>query len=324
MAYHKIFCGANVPDTDRWLKRAPIYELAARLQILHPGKRSGNHRHFSEALFYVLEGKGYEIHDEKRYDWEAGDLFCVPSYCIHQHCADPKVGATIFYTARGDLMQRMGLGFTEQMELHSDFKMPEGSKPIKDSHGRLIGYRRKDGAEILMQAYSVDKEAMERKKMATPPPEKIETTYDEYIEQYWQEAQWRQSCPHVVKTKDLPWENTRQGRIKYIIHPKVPSGLLTYECFLQEIPPGGRSGKHRHVGEEVHFIIEGEGYDVQNGVKWDWSKNDVVCIPVLTTHQHFNNSSKKPVLFISIQSRLYDFIGHGGIEHLEDADPYPA
>jgi len=74
MANNKIFSGAHLPDILLKLKRAPILSLSARLQILQPGARSGNHRHFVEALFYILEGKGYEIHDGIRYDWEAGDL----------------------------------------------------------------------------------------------------------------------------------------------------------------------------------------------------------------------------------------------------------
>lgn len=320
-AYHKIFTGAHLPDIPLKLKRAPIFTMSARLQIIPAGKRSGNHRHFDEALFYILEGKGYEIHDGKRYDWEAGDLMCVPSYCIHQHFADPHNSAYIFYLA-SDLCENMGIGAVEQIELHSDFKMPSGAVPLKDPGGRLIGYRRKDGIEIRMQDYGVSKEAMEKKKMVTPPPQKIETTYDKYLQQYWEESRWRQTCPHVVKTKELPWEDTRQGRIKYIVHPDISTGLITYDCFLQEIPPEGWSGKNRQVAEEILFIIDGQGYSVLDGVRWDWSKSDVVCIPVLTTQQHFNIDSKKTALFLSVKPRVFSFIGHGGIEHLEDASTF--
>ena len=320
-AHHKIFTGAQLPDPLLKLRRAPIFTMSARLQILSPGGRSGNHRHFAEALFYILEGKGYEIHDQKRYDWEAGDLMCVPTYCIHQHFADAHTGAYIFYVV-SDFYHNMAIGADEQMELHSDFKLPAGAETLKDPEGRLIGYRRKDGVEIRLQAFGVSEEAMKSKQAAGRPFEKPETTYDEYLQLYWQESQWRQTCPHVVKTRDLPWEDTRQGRIKYIVHPKIPTGLITFDCFMQEIPPNGWSGKSRTVGEEVLFIIDGQGYSVLNDVRWDWGKNDLVCIPVLTTQQHFNTDPMKPALFLSVKSRLYPFIGHGGIEHLEDASTY--
>ncbi|MFH1624078.1 MAG: cupin domain-containing protein [Pseudomonadota bacterium] len=318
-AYHKVFVGACLHDQFLWLRRAPIFTVGLRLQILQPGRRSGKHDHFSEALFYILEGKGYDIHDGKRYDWEAGDLMSIPSQSVHQHFAHPDTGATLLFTAAGGLANFLGIGGGTQMELAPDFKMPEGAKPLRDPQGQLTGYRRKDGVEIPLANSGVpQKDAME-KRLTAAPLEKIQTTYDEYIQAYWEESHLRQTCLHVVKTKDLPWEDTRQGRIKYIAHPKIPTGLLTYDCFLQEIPPGGCSGKHRHVGEEVHFIIEGQGYDILDGVRWDWGKNDAVCIPVLTTHQQFNSDPKRSVLFLSLQTRLYNFIGHGGIEHFEDA-----
>ena len=317
-AKHKVYTGAQLPDLPLKLAKAPITTMSARVQVLPPGGKSGNHRHFTEALFYILEGKGHEVHDGKSYDWEAGDLMCVPSYCIHQHFAHEDAGSYIFYVA-ADVCHYMGIGNIEQMELNPNFKMPSGAEPLKDSGGHLIGYKRKDGVEIRMQDYAVSKETMEQKRAILSPPEKRETTYDEYLQLYWEENQWRQTCPHVVKVKDLPWENTRRGRIKYIVHPKISTGLRTLDCFMQELPPGGWSGKIRQVSEEVLFIVDGQGYSVIDGVRWDWGKNDVVCIPHLTSQQHFNRDPRRPALFISVKTRLAHYIGHGGIEHLEDA-----
>ncbi len=39
----------------------------------------------NEAAFYILDGEGYEIHDEQRYDWKAGDVAIVHNNCVHQH-----------------------------------------------------------------------------------------------------------------------------------------------------------------------------------------------------------------------------------------------
>ena len=35
--------------------------------------------------FLCLDGTGHEIHDNVRYDWEAGDAVVVHSNCVHQH-----------------------------------------------------------------------------------------------------------------------------------------------------------------------------------------------------------------------------------------------
>lgn len=55
------------------------------LEEYGPGGKSQKHGHVNEAAFYILDGKGYEIHDAIRYDWEAGDVAIVHNNCVHQH-----------------------------------------------------------------------------------------------------------------------------------------------------------------------------------------------------------------------------------------------
>ena len=43
------------------------------------------HGHQNEAAFYILEGSGYEIHDDQRYDWTKDDLVFVHTDSVHRH-----------------------------------------------------------------------------------------------------------------------------------------------------------------------------------------------------------------------------------------------
>jgi gentisate 1,2-dioxygenase len=99
----------------------------------------------------------------------------------------------------------------------------------------------------------------------------------------------------------------------------MDNGMKMFETYLMELPPGGRSGKHLHVGEEAHYIIEGSGYTEIDGKRWDWDAQDVVAIPALAKHQSFNADPDLPAKFLVFKSRLYDHCSYGGIEHLEDA-----
>jgi gentisate 1,2-dioxygenase len=54
------------------------------LSHIAPGTKSGKHKH-GEAIIYILQGKGYSIVDEKRYDWEEGDAVYIPPDTYHQH-----------------------------------------------------------------------------------------------------------------------------------------------------------------------------------------------------------------------------------------------
>lgn len=55
------------------------------LEEYGPGGKSQKHGHVNEAAFYILDGVGYEVHDEIRYDWKAGDIAIVHNNCVHQH-----------------------------------------------------------------------------------------------------------------------------------------------------------------------------------------------------------------------------------------------
>ena len=51
--------------------------IETHLSVIAPGGTGQRHGHMNSALFYVISGKGYDIHDGKRYDYEAGDIIIV-------------------------------------------------------------------------------------------------------------------------------------------------------------------------------------------------------------------------------------------------------
>src|SRR5487761_307564 len=52
---------------------------------LPPHSANRGHGHQNEAAFYILEGRGYEIHDDQRYDWGKDDLVLVHTDSVHRH-----------------------------------------------------------------------------------------------------------------------------------------------------------------------------------------------------------------------------------------------
>jgi quercetin dioxygenase-like cupin family protein len=105
----------------------------AYMQIIPPASRSGRHRHLAEECLYVLEGRGYDLHQDcdveitdtyhwkpqdeiKRYEWEAGDVIYVPPNTIHQHLnADPERPARLI-SAINRIYKASGLNDLEQIE----------------------------------------------------------------------------------------------------------------------------------------------------------------------------------------------------------------
>ena len=91
--------------------------LYAHYVVLSPGGKSHNHGHMNEAIFYILDGKGYDIHDGVRYDWEAGDICVVENACVHQHFnADPDKPARALIIKSKPLYLFMNMFFQEVVE----------------------------------------------------------------------------------------------------------------------------------------------------------------------------------------------------------------
>ena len=76
------------------------------------------------------------------------------------------------------------------------------------------------------------------------------------------------------------------------------------EAYMQFLKPGERSGKHRHMWEEIVFVVEGSGYDLHWDMKFDcldefnwewaaeprrfeWKHGDYIYIPPFTNAPAF-------------------------------------
>jgi gentisate 1,2-dioxygenase len=97
------------------------------LEEYGPGAKSQKHGHVNEAAFYILDGKGYEIHDEIRYDWEAGDMAIVHNNCVHQHFnADKYKPARALVIKTKPMYMFLNMLFQQQVEPRPTQPTPEG------------------------------------------------------------------------------------------------------------------------------------------------------------------------------------------------------
>lgn len=92
-----------------------------------PGATSQKHGHVNEAAFYILDGKGYEVHDSIRYDWQAGDVAIVHNNCVHQHFnADKYKPARALVIKTKPMYMFMNMLFQKQVIPRPTEPTPEG------------------------------------------------------------------------------------------------------------------------------------------------------------------------------------------------------
>lgn len=91
-----------------------VQTMALFIAEIDPGSQTGRHRHFNEAMIYILEGKGHSLIDGKRYDWGQGDVVSVPLYSWHQHVNDdPERPVRYLGITNIPLLRAMGLNRLE-------------------------------------------------------------------------------------------------------------------------------------------------------------------------------------------------------------------
>jgi len=117
-----------------------------------------------------------------------------------------------------------------------------------------------------------------------------------------QERKERNNTGRIVcKVEECPQTLTRQGRLRYYLGPSiVDTPLQNWICFTHEIRTV--SGKHRHQGGLIIYVIEGKGYSVVDGERCDWEKGDLVLLPLRQSgveHQHFNTDPDKPSVWMA-------------------------
>ena len=62
--------------------------IETHVEVFSPGGYGQKHGHMNSAVFFVLKGKGHDVHDGQRYDWGPGDALIVENACVHQHFSD--------------------------------------------------------------------------------------------------------------------------------------------------------------------------------------------------------------------------------------------
>lgn len=112
------------PGDDPFLTQT----LQCHFVRIDPGGSNGGHGHQNEAAFYILEGRGYEVHDAQRYDWQKDDLVVVHNDSRHQHfnASQDEPALALVFKAKALWMY---LGLTQQGKRGS---LPEGGE---DAYG---------------------------------------------------------------------------------------------------------------------------------------------------------------------------------------------
>src|SRR5579884_1092793 len=134
----------------------------------------------------------------------------------------------------------------------------------------------------------------------------------------------------VVHAEEEPWQDTPDGRIKWLARRGMDVRLFGIDVWLEQLAPGP-APRHWHMADELYYVLEGSGHTLEWQVeaeiaeryyarvalqprRHEWSAGDVVYVPQNTVHQHVAGAGG--VLLLGAQNRLFRLLGY-------DATVYP-
>lgn len=273
------------PGDDPFLTQ----NVQAHFVEIEPGRSNHGHGHQNEALFYILEGRGHEIHDGERYDWEEGDLVVVHTDSVHRHFNDGDVPArALVLKAKSTWMY---FGLIQQGR--------SGPLANEDRFGQ-----REDWTRVWTRGVE------DRKKVVKPADTVWETTRDGLV---------RTLCsadtPEVrVFSLDVYEQEIRPGS-RSAKHLHMADEVL----FVL-------SGHGHSLHWEVEAEIADRYYArvANEPTRHEFGPGDTLYVPQNTVHQHFNASANSSLSLLSAQNRLIKHLGYDRIVYLEDAPEYSA
>jgi uncharacterized RmlC-like cupin family protein len=109
------------------------------MQFIPPNKATGTSRHLTEEVAFVIEGSGYDLHwdvkfqcaDEfiweweskpKKFEWGPGDFIYIPPYCAHKRFNAERGTEARVVVVNSRMMKAIGFDWFDQLEPAEGFE----------------------------------------------------------------------------------------------------------------------------------------------------------------------------------------------------------
>jgi oxalate decarboxylase/phosphoglucose isomerase-like protein (cupin superfamily) len=145
------------------------------------------------------------------------------------------------------------------------------------------------------------KDAMVSEDMASKFATEKDTPYARWVRSEGLEIIDAHYVPNLRTVELKPWPR-RGGRGVYVNHE---ASRTSNDCYVCEIPAGGKLEPQRQLFEEMIYVLEGRGStavwnDAGERIAFEWKAGALFAIPLNTWHQHFNGAGKEPARYVSV------------------------
>lgn len=248
--------------------RGATRTLASAVQLVYPGEEAPSHRHTNAALRFIIEGSGaYTIVDGEPVSMEPGDFLLTPSWCWHGHAHEgsgPMMWLDVLDSA---LISGLDWRFYEE---YSKPRRLQPASEVRDSSVQRYGV----GSLLPLTA----------RKPAVP--------HSPLFSYKW--AQTREALGRLTEADASPFD----GWALAYSNPTAGGPVMpTIDCSIHLLPAGSTTRAHRHTTNTIYHVVQGSGYSIVDGVRFDWQHADTFCVPNWCWHEHAAGPGQEAILF---------------------------
>jgi gentisate 1,2-dioxygenase len=237
--------------------------LYTGVQVMGPGEGASAHRHMASALRFIMEGSGaYTVVDGERIDLEARDFVLTPNGTWHDHNVDESGSVCIWQDGLDiPLVNALDANF---YAVHPNLRqMP--SRPVDASFSLY-------GAGFLQPAAL-------RRGWNKPHSPLLKYPFAE-------------TYAALRRASNAGAESPFDGVLMEYVNPLTGGPVMpTIGASMQFLRPGEHTRAHRHTGSFIYQVAKGSGFSVIAGQRFDWTEQDIFCVPSWAPHEHANASA---------------------------------
>jgi quercetin dioxygenase-like cupin family protein len=242
-----------------------------------PGHHTGAHKHGEESIL-ILNGSGFSVIDNIRYDWKRHSLINIQFGSVHQHFNTS--GETVRYLSvmtphlehycglsRAIQVENKGATVTEpDVESSANGYGPEGNRIVLNREDAFVAAGEGDGVPVL--------------------PDSMPDFDPEHPLILGDLDGMSSLPPGFHKSSVIQYMRIGKNTHDVVMHTTEISGLLID-------PPHEYGGMHAHM--EAHlYCLKGTGYSLVDGEKVPWKPGTGFHVPgPQTPHRHVNEGDEE-------------------------------
>ena len=246
----------------------PTRTLIAACQLVLPGEEAPSHRHSMAALRFIIEGNGgYTIVDGEPLSMEPGDFILTPSWTWHGHRHEGTGKMLWLDVLDVPLVRTLDWQFQEEYSEPRSLQAP--SKEPDDSLRRY-------GTGSVLPSW-----------MGKP-----NVPYSPLFSYKW--GPTRDSLYRLTQFEPSPYE----GYAVTFTNPFTGGPVMpTISSSMHLLTAGQRTKARRSLANHIYHVVEGSGYSILDGQRFDWRTHDTFCVPTWCWQEHAAES-RDAILFV--------------------------